>query len=69
MAGIVHAQENYSTAVEYFQRVLSLQCENDDVWSALCHCFLTKDGLQNAYSAYQQALSYLPNPKLQDPKL
>ncbi|CAE6431451.1 unnamed protein product [Rhizoctonia solani] len=28
-----------------------------------------KDDLQNAYSAYQQALYYLPNPKLQDPKL
>ncbi|KAJ1310911.1 hypothetical protein OPQ81_009424 [Rhizoctonia solani] len=67
IAGIARARENYSTAVEYFQRVLSLQRENGDVWSALGHCFLMKDDLQNAYSAYQQALYYLPNPK--DPKL
>ncbi|EUC65476.1 general transcriptional corepressor ssn6, putative [Rhizoctonia solani AG-3 Rhs1AP] len=69
IAGIARARENYSTAVEYFQRVLGLQRENGDVWSALGHCFLMKDDLQNAYSAYQQALYYLPNPKLQDPKL
>ncbi|KAJ1299963.1 hypothetical protein OPQ81_003812 [Rhizoctonia solani] len=28
-----------------------------------------KDDLHNAYSTYQQALDYLQNPKLQDPKL
>ncbi|KAG9098698.1 glucose repression mediator protein [Ceratobasidium sp. UAMH 11750] len=50
-------------AVEHFQRVLSLQLENGDVWSALGHCFLMQDNLQNAYSTYQQALYYLPNPK------
>ncbi|CEL58222.1 General transcriptional corepressor ssn6 OS=Schizosaccharomyces pombe (strain 972 / ATCC 24843) GN=ssn6 PE=1 SV=1 [Rhizoctonia solani AG-1 IB] len=69
IAGIARSRENYSMAVDYFQRVLSLQRENGDVWSALGHCFLMKDDLQNAYSAYQQALYYLPNPKLQDPKL
>ncbi|QRV91558.1 general transcriptional corepressor ssn6 [Ceratobasidium sp. AG-Ba] len=69
IAGIARARENYPTAIEYFQRVLSLQRENGDVWSALGHCFLMQDDLQNAYSAYQQALYYLPNPKLQDPKL
>ncbi|KAG9103304.1 glucose repression mediator protein [Ceratobasidium sp. 370] len=74
IAGIARVRENYPTAswpfaVEYFQRVLSLQRENGDVWSALGHCFLMQDDLQNAYSAYQQALYYLPNPKLQDPKL
>ncbi|KAG8693581.1 hypothetical protein FRC08_009027 [Ceratobasidium sp. 394] len=36
--------------------------------SVLDPCF-RQDDLQNAYSAYQQALYYLPNPKLQDPKL
>ncbi|CAE6519496.1 unnamed protein product [Rhizoctonia solani] len=43
--------------------------ENYSTASPICHCFLMKDDLQNAYSAYQQALYYLPNPKLQDPKL
>ncbi|CAE6477694.1 unnamed protein product [Rhizoctonia solani] len=65
IAGIARARENYSTA----SPISPLQRENGDVWSALGHCFLMKDDLQNAYSAYQQALYYLPNPKLQDPKL
>jgi glucose repression mediator protein len=38
------------------------------VWSALGHCYLMQDDLQKAYSAYQQALYLLPNPK-EDPKL
>ncbi|KAG8741681.1 Lysine-specific demethylase 6A [Ceratobasidium sp. 428] len=62
--------ENFDPmAAEYLQRVLSLQRENGNVWSALGHCFLMQDDLQNAYFAYQQALYYLPNPKLQNPKL
>lgn len=32
------------------------------------HCYLMQDDLQKAYSAYQQALYLLPNPK-DDPKL
>ena len=34
----------------------------------LGHCYLMQDDLQKAYSAYQQALYLLPNPK-EDPKL
>ncbi|KAJ7816602.1 hypothetical protein B0H14DRAFT_3475265 [Mycena olivaceomarginata] len=55
-------------AIECFQRVLALQEENGEVWSALGHCYLMQDDLQKAYSAYQQALYFLPNPK-EDPKL
>jgi len=54
--------------VEYFQSVLKLQEDNGEVWSALGHCYLMQDDLQKAYSAYQQALYLLPNPK-EDPKL
>ncbi|EUC54038.1 TPR-like protein [Rhizoctonia solani AG-3 Rhs1AP] len=57
IAGIASARQNYLTR------------ENGDVWSALGHCFLMKGDLQNAYSTYRQALYYLPNPKLQDPRL
>ena len=32
------------------------------------HCYLMQDDLQKAYTAYQQALYLLPNPK-EDPKL
>jgi hypothetical protein len=31
---------------------------------SLGHCYLMQDDLQKAYSAYQQALYLLPNPKV-----
>ncbi|KAF9014918.1 hypothetical protein BDQ17DRAFT_1418054 [Cyathus striatus] len=68
VAGIARIKENYPKAIDYFQRVLQLQEDNGEVWSALGHCFLMQDDLQKAYSAYQQALYLLPNPK-EDPKL
>ncbi|PFH50727.1 hypothetical protein AMATHDRAFT_60539 [Amanita thiersii Skay4041] len=68
VASIARIKENYPKAVEFFQRVLSLQEDNGEVWSALGHCYLMQDDLQKAYSAYQQALYLLPNPK-EDPKL
>ncbi|KAJ3879316.1 TPR-like protein [Lentinula edodes] len=68
VAGIARIKENYPKAIEFFQRVLSLQEDNGEVWSALGHCYLMQDDLQKAYAAYQQALYLLPNPK-EDPKL
>ncbi|KAJ3563468.1 hypothetical protein NP233_g8923 [Leucocoprinus birnbaumii] len=68
VAGIARIKENYPKAIDYFQRVLTLQEDNGEVWSALGHCYLMQDDLQKAYSAYQQALYLLPNPK-EDPKL
>ncbi|KAJ3037276.1 hypothetical protein HDV00_001841 [Rhizophlyctis rosea] len=40
---------------------------NGEIWGALGHCYLMMDNLQKAYTAYQQALYHLPNPK--EPKL
>ncbi|KIY45707.1 TPR-like protein [Fistulina hepatica ATCC 64428] len=68
VAGIARIQENYPKAIDYFQRVLKLQQDNGEIWSALGHCYLMQDDLQMAYSAYQEALYRLPNPK-EDPKL
>ncbi|KAL5535069.1 SSN6 [Sanghuangporus sanghuang] len=68
VAGIARIRENYTKAIEYFQRVIQIQQDNGEVWSALGHCYLMIDDLQKAYSAYQQALYLLPNPK-EDPKL
>ncbi len=41
--------------------------ENGETWGAMGHCYLMMDDLQKAYTAYQQALYHLPNPK--EPKL
>jgi Flp pilus assembly protein TadD len=54
-------------AVEYFQRVLNIETNNGEVWGALGHCYLMMDDLQKAYTAYQQALYHLPNPKVTFP--
>ncbi|KZV74782.1 TPR-like protein [Peniophora sp. CONT] len=68
MAGIARIKENFPVAIDYFQRVLSLQPDNGEIWSALGHCYLMQDELQKAYQAYQHALYSLPNPK-ENPKL
>jgi len=64
VAGIARIKENYPKAIDFFQRVLTIEEENGEIWSALGHCYLMQDDLQKAYSAYQQALYLLPNPKV-----
>jgi glucose repression mediator protein len=48
-------------------RLINLLPQSGATWGALGHCYLMMDELQKAYSAYQQALYYLKNPK--EPKL
>ncbi|KAJ9067417.1 glucose repression mediator protein [Entomophthora muscae] len=67
IATLCRGREQYQKATDFFQRALNIDGNNGEVWSALGHCFLMMDELQKAYSAYQQALYHLPNPK--DPKL
>ncbi|KAI0239384.1 glucose repression mediator protein [Massospora cicadina] len=67
IATLCRGREQYHKATEFFQRALNIDPNNGEVWGALGHCFLMMDELQKAYSAYQQALYHLPNPK--DPKL
>ena len=50
--------------MDYFKRILAIQESNGETWSALGHCYLMMDNLQDAYHAYQQALYHLPNPKV-----
>lgn len=50
--------------MDYYQRVLNISQENGEVWGSLGHCYLMMDDLQKAYTAYQQALYRLPNPKV-----
>ncbi|ORE11518.1 TPR-like protein [Rhizopus microsporus var. microsporus] len=67
IASLCRGREQFGKAVEYFKRILALQENNGEAWSALGHCYLMMDNLQEAYQAYQQALYHLQNPK--DPKL
>ncbi|CAG8496979.1 3246_t:CDS:2, partial [Gigaspora rosea] len=67
IAALCRGREQFPKAVEYFQRILNIDQTNGEIWGALGHCYLMMDDLQKAYSAYQQALFHLPNPK--EPKL
>ena len=67
-AGHIHRiRQEHGVAAQYFQRFLQLEPTNGEMWGALGHCFLLLNDLQNAYSAYQQALFNLQNPH--DPNL
>ncbi|CAO3702617.1 unnamed protein product [Rhizopus stolonifer] len=67
IASLCRGREQFGKAVEYFKRILALHENNGEAWSALGHCYLMMENLQEAYQAYQQALYHLQNPK--DPKL
>ncbi|ODQ64266.1 hypothetical protein NADFUDRAFT_47515 [Nadsonia fulvescens var. elongata DSM 6958] len=67
IAGLYRSKEMFSKAVDFYQTILNINQENGETWGSLGHCYLMMDDLQKAYSAYQQALYHLPNPK--DPKL
>ncbi|KAK9764656.1 glucose repression mediator protein [Basidiobolus ranarum] len=67
IASLCRGREQFPKAVEYFQRILNIEQNNGEIWGALGHCYLMMDDLQKAYTAYQQALYHLPNPK--EPKL
>lgn len=67
IALILHANEQYQRAAEYFQSILNIDQSNGEIWGSLGHCYLMMDDLQKTYTAYQQALYHLQNPK--DPKL
>eukprot|EP01125_Pyxidicula_operculata_P011157 TRINITY_DN3646_c0_g2_i10.p1 TRINITY_DN3646_c0_g2~~TRINITY_DN3646_c0_g2_i10.p1 ORF type:complete len:703 (+),score=151.99 TRINITY_DN3646_c0_g2_i10:3518-5626(+) len=67
LATLYRIKERYQEAIECFQKVLTIEQNNGEIWGALGHCYLMVDDLQKAYAAYQQALYHLPNPK--DPNL
>lgn len=64
---ILRSKDQFTAAVEYLRSILKIESTNGEVWSSLGHCYLMMDDLQQAYSAYQQALYHLPDPK--EPKL
>ncbi|KAK5116402.1 hypothetical protein LTR62_007949 [Meristemomyces frigidus] len=64
---ILRSKDQFTAAVEYLRQIIKIDPTNGEVWSSLGHCYLMMDDLQQAYSAYQQALYHLPDPK--EPKL
>ncbi|CAG8980812.1 hypothetical protein HYALB_00003738 [Hymenoscyphus albidus] len=64
ISAILRTQEQFPKAVEYLQNILKLDGNNGDVWGSLGHCYLMMDDLQQAYTAYQQALYHLRDPKV-----
>lgn len=67
IACILRTKDQFPAAVEYLRMILKVDPNNGEVWGSLGHCYLMMDDLQQAYSAYQQALYHLTDPK--EPKL
>ncbi|KAF9099313.1 glucose repression mediator protein [Mortierella sp. AD031] len=63
IAELYRTRENFPKAAENFQRILAIDNASGEVWGSLGHCYLMMDELQKAYTAYQNALHHLPNPK------
>lgn len=61
---ILRTKEQFPKAVEYLQSILNIDQNNGEIWGSLGHCYLMMDDLQKAYSAYQQALIHLRDPKV-----
>jgi tetratricopeptide (TPR) repeat protein len=61
---ILRTKEQFPKAVEYLQSILNMDSSNGEIWGSLGHCYLMMDDLQKAYSAYQQALYHLRDPKV-----
>ncbi|WBW72516.1 transcriptional corepressor Ssn6 [Schizosaccharomyces osmophilus] len=67
VATLLRNREQFLLAIEYYQTILDLDPKQGEIWSALGHCYLMRDDLSRAYSAYRQALYHLKDPK--NPKL
>jgi general transcriptional corepressor CYC8 len=61
---ILRTKEKYPEAMDYLKGIIKLEPNNGEAWGNLGHCHLMMDNLQEAYTAYQQALYYLPDPKV-----
>lgn len=53
----------YQSAIEYYVKIISIDPENGPAWTALGHCYLLVEDLQNSFNAYQRALYSLEDIK------
>ncbi|KAF9263057.1 TPR-like protein [Marasmius fiardii PR-910] len=61
-------EAHFDPEILSLRQLVNQQEDNGEAWKALGHCYLAHGHLQEAYSAYRQALSLLPNSH-EDPKL
>lgn len=61
---ILRTKEQYTEASEFLRHIIKMEPANGEAWGNLGHCHLMMDNLQDAYTAYQQALYYLSDPKV-----
>lgn len=43
---------DYQTAIQYYERMSTLDPENGPSWTALGHCYLLTDDIHKAFNAY-----------------
>eukprot|EP01006_Ploeotia_vitrea_P012736 TRINITY_DN33656_c0_g1_i1.p1 TRINITY_DN33656_c0_g1~~TRINITY_DN33656_c0_g1_i1.p1 ORF type:complete len:599 (-),score=89.95 TRINITY_DN33656_c0_g1_i1:1095-2891(-) len=61
LAALYKRKEQWSKAMQFYQRVLVLDTTSAEVWSNLGHCCVMLDELNNAYAAFHKALHHSPN--------
>ena len=57
----------YHAAIEYYVKLIAIDTENGPAWTALGHCYLLVEDLQNSFDSYQRALYSLED--IKDPQL
>jgi tetratricopeptide (TPR) repeat protein len=67
IANIYRIKDMFAQATEFLRTIIKIEPNNGEVLSSLGHCYLMMDDLQQAYTAYQEALYHLTNPR--EPKL
>mmetsp|Transcript_18485 Transcript_18485/g.28366 ORF Transcript_18485/g.28366 Transcript_18485/m.28366 type:complete len:197 (-) Transcript_18485:1202-1792(-) len=58
---------DYQSAIEHYVKMITIDSENGPAWTALGHCYLLVEDLQNSFNAYQRALYSLED--IKDPQL
>lgn len=54
---------DYQAAIEYYVKLINIDQENGQAWTALGHCYLLVEDLKNSFNAYQRALYCLEDIK------
>lgn len=56
IADLYKKKNQYVKAIEYYNRMLSIECDHVDVLSEMGNCFLMMDNLEQSHHSYQQSL-------------